>query len=199
MSWIYPAAKRALDVIAAVVGLLVLTPVFVACALAVKVSSPGPVLFRHPRVGQHRRSFELLKFRTMVDRPGAPITSAGDPRVTAVGAFLRRYKLDELPQLVNVLWGDMSLVGPRPEIARYVKKFEREYDRILRVRPGITDFAAIKYRDEEEILARSSDPEEAYVEEVLPAKIRLYERYLAERSLSTDLSLILRTIGAILR
>ncbi len=199
MSWIYPAAKRALDIVAAATGLVVLSPVLTACALAVKMSSPGPVLFRHRRVGRFKRLFDLVKFRTMLDRPGAPITSAGDPRVTGVGRVLRRYKLDELPQLVNVLRGDMSLVGPRPEIPRYVEKFEREYDRILQVRPGITDFAAIEYRDEEKILARSVDPEQAYVEEVLPAKIRLYDRYLSERSLTTDLSLIFRTIGAILK
>jgi lipopolysaccharide/colanic/teichoic acid biosynthesis glycosyltransferase len=199
MSLIYPAAKRALDVAASAAGLIVLSPVLVACALAVRLSSTGPILFRHRRVGRFRRPFELLKFRTMVDRPGVQVTAAGDPRITPVGRVLRKYKLDELPQLVNVLRGDMSLVGPRPEVARYVEEYEREYDRILAVRPGITDFAAIEYRDEERILARSVDPERTYIDEVLPAKIRLYDRYLAERSLRTDLFLIVRTIGAILK
>lgn len=199
MSSIYPVAKRALDVVASGAGLLALSPVLAACAIAVRLSSDGPVLFRHQRVGRFRKPFELLKFRTMVERPGAQVTAAGDPRITRVGRVLRKYKLDELPQLVNVLRGDMSLVGPRPEVSRYVARFEREYDRILEVRPGITDFAAIEYRDEEKVLARSPDPELTYVEEVLPAKIRLYERYLAERSLSTDVSLIVRTLGAILR
>ena len=196
----YPAAKRALDIVASALGLLVLGPVMAICALAVKASSQGPVLFRHRRVGRRGRTFELLKFRTMADRAaGAQITSAGDPRITRVGRVLRRYKLDELPQLMNVLRGDMSLVGPRPEVKRYVDLFPREYERILEVRPGITDFAAIEYRDEEQILARSADPERAYVEEILPAKIRLYERYLAEASFATDVRLIFRTIGAILR
>ncbi len=200
MRSIYPLVKRALDVVASAAGLLTLSPVLVTCAVAVKLMSPGPMLFRHRRVGRLGRPFDLLKFRTMVDRAsGLQVTSAGDARITRVGRVLRKYKLDELPQLVNVLRGDMSLVGPRPEVRRYVEQFSREYERILQVRPGITDFAAIEYRDEEQILARSADPERAYVEEVLPAKIRLYERYLAEASLATDIRLIFRTIGAILR
>ncbi len=200
MRSIYPLAKRALDLSASAAGLLVLSPLLLLCSLVVKATSPGPVLFRHRRVGRLGRPFDLLKFRTMLDRAsGLQVTSAGDPRITRVGRVLRRYKLDELPQLVNVLRGDMSLVGPRPEVPRYVAQFKREYDRILQVRPGITDFAAIEYRDEEQILARSADPERTYIEEVLPAKIRLYDRYLAEASLATDVRLICRTIGAVLR
>lgn len=200
MRSIYPFAKRGLDVLASLGGLVVLSPVLLGCALAVRLDSPGPVLFRQVRVGRGGRPFQLLKFRSMRHgAAGAAVTSAGDARITGVGRMLRRSKLDELPQLLNVLRGDMSLVGPRPEVERYVRMFPEAYQRILSVRPGITDFAAIEYRDEERILAASGDPERAYVEQVLPAKIALYDRYLAERSLWTDLSLLAKTILAVLR
>jgi len=172
-----------------------------ACrAAGVKLTSPGPVLFRQERMGVRFRPFLLLKFRSMTHGvAGAQVTSAGDARITPVGRLLRKTKLDELPQLFNVLRGEMSLVGPRPEVRRYVEAFREDYARILEVRPGITDFAAIEYRDEETILARSANPERAYMDEVLPAKIRLYYKYLERRSFSTDLALIFRTLGAILR
>jgi lipopolysaccharide/colanic/teichoic acid biosynthesis glycosyltransferase len=158
------------------------------------------VLFRQVRVGWRGRTFRILKLRTMRQATVGPeVTAGGDARVTHVGRVLRRFKLDELPQLWNVLVGDMSLVGPRPEVPRYVQRFPEAYARILGVRPGITDFAAIAYRDEESILAASSDPEATYVEVVLPAKIALYHRYLAERSLLTDLRLLARTLGAVAR
>lgn len=200
MSWLYPAAKRTFDVVASALGLLVLSPALAACAIAVKATSPGPILFRQERMGRAFRPFNLIKFRSMTTgAAGAQVTSAGDRRITPVGRVLRKYKLDELPQLLNVLRGDMSLVGPRPEVRRYVEAFRADYARVLEVRPGITDFAAIEYRDEEEVLARSEDPERAYVDEVLPAKIRLYFKYLEARSFMTDLSLIFRTLGAIFR
>ncbi len=196
----YPLAKRLLDLTASIAGLVILSPVLLGCGLVIRLTSPGPVLFSHRRAGRHGRPFELLKFRTMVDRSvGAQVTSAGDPRITRVGRTLRKYKLDELPQLINVARGEMSLVGPRPEVQRYVDCYPERYARVLEVRPGITDFAAIEYRDEELVLARSAEPERAYVDEVLPAKLRLYEKYLAEQSIATDVCLILRTIGAILR
>jgi lipopolysaccharide/colanic/teichoic acid biosynthesis glycosyltransferase len=189
-----------MDVFGAGGGLLALSPVLAAAALAVRLSSPGPVLFRQTRVGRHGRRFELLKFRSMVAGASGPsVTAGGDRRVTAVGRALRRTKLDELPQLWNVLVGDMSLVGPRPEVPRFVERFAEDYARILAVRPGITDFAALEYRDEESVLAGSTDPEGTYVREVLPAKIALYHRYLARMSLTTDLALVLRTIAALLR
>jgi lipopolysaccharide/colanic/teichoic acid biosynthesis glycosyltransferase len=196
----YRAAKRTLDVAAAASGLLLLAPVLAAAAVAVRLSSPGNVLFRQVRVGWRGRPFEILKLRTMREGASGPsVTAASDPRVTRVGRILRRYKLDELPQLWNVLVGEMSLVGPRPEVPRYVERFPEAYARILTVRPGLTDYAAIAYRDEESILAAAEDPEAAYVDVVLPAKIALYGRYLAERSILTDLKLLARTLAAVAR
>lgn len=197
---LYPLGKRAFDLAASAVGLLAMAPLLAGCAVAVKLSTPGPALFRHRRVGLGGRPIDVLKFRTMTHGAHGPqVTTGRDARVTAVGRVLRRYKLDELPQLINVIRGDMSLVGPRPEVARYVERFRADYEDILAVRPGITDFAAIEYRDEEAILARASDPERAYIEEVLPSKIRLYRRYLAEQSFMTDLRLILRTLSAVVK
>ncbi|MFT3917334.1 MAG: sugar transferase [Anaeromyxobacteraceae bacterium] len=196
----YRFAKRSLDVVAAVVGLLVVSPVLAVAAVAVKLSSPGPVLFRQVRVGRGGRPFRILKLRTMREAPGGPaVTAGGDARVTRAGRWLRRSKLDELPQLWNVLAGDMSLVGPRPELPRFVRRFEEAYAPILEVRPGLTDYAAIAYRDEEALLAGAQDPEAAYVEAVLPAKLALYRRYLDERSMGTDSRLLARTLGVLAR
>ena len=197
---VYLAAKRALDVIGAGAGLLVLSPVLVAAAAAVKLSSPGPVHFRQARVGRGGRPVEILKLRSMRIGEGGPaVTARGDGRVTRVGRLLRRTKLDELPQLWNVLAGDMSLVGPRPEVPRFVARFPADYERILTVRPGLTDWAALQYLDEEAVLASAPDPEAAYVERVLPAKIAAYHRYLSEMSLRTDLGILARTAVALLR
>jgi len=198
--WAYEASKRLLDATAALLGLLLFSPLLAALALAVRFDSPGPVLFRHQRVGRGGRPFHLLKFRSMSHRSGgAQVTVAGDSRVTRVGRFLRRAKLDELPQLWNVLVGDMSLVGPRPEVERYVRAFADAYREILTIRPGITDYAAIEYRHEESVLAGAADPEAEYLRAVLPAKIALYRRYLAERSMVTDLTILARTVAALLR
>jgi lipopolysaccharide/colanic/teichoic acid biosynthesis glycosyltransferase len=197
---VYRATKRAMDVVASSLGLLAAAPMLAGAAVAVRLSSPGPVLFRQVRVGQGGRRFEILKFRSMrIGVAGPQVTSGGDRRVTGVGRILRKYKLDELPQLWNVLRGDMSLVGPRPEVPRYVELFPAEYARILEIRPGITDYAAVEYRDEEQVLAASPDPEAAYVREVLPAKIALYHRYLDDMSLKTDVKLLLSTLAAIVR
>jgi lipopolysaccharide/colanic/teichoic acid biosynthesis glycosyltransferase len=196
----YSLAKRFMDVTVSAASLLLLAPLLAAIAVAIRVDSSGPALFRHERVGRHGRKFQMLKFRSMAHGAvGAAITSAGDARVTRVGRLLRATKLDELPQLWNVLVGDMSLVGPRPEVERYTRLFPAEYAAILEVPPGITDFAAIEYRDEEAILGAAADPEAAYRDVVLPAKITLYRRYLAERSFRTDLSILARTAAAILR
>ncbi|WP_305037315.1 sugar transferase [Anaeromyxobacter sp. SG66] len=195
----YARTKRAMDVAFSATGVFLLSPLLVAVAIAVRLDSPGPVLFRHERVGRNGRKFGVLKFRSMTHGSrGAEVTAAGDPRITRVGRVLRRTKIDELPQLFNVLSGDMSLVGPRPEVARYVSMFSRDYEEILKVPPGITDPAAVEYRDEERLLAASADPEAQYSQVVLPAKIALYRRYLAERSLWTDLKIIGRTFAALI-
>jgi lipopolysaccharide/colanic/teichoic acid biosynthesis glycosyltransferase len=194
------AGKRACDLVLSALGLVLLSPLLLGCAAAVRASSPGPILFRHRRVGLGGRDFDVLKFRSMAaGGAGRAITVSGDPRVTRVGAILRRFKLDELPQLWNVVTGDMSIVGPRPEVRRYVERFPEQYRAILVVRPGLTDFASVTYRDEERILATFPDPEEAYCTVVLPQKLHLAERYVRSMSLATDVRLILATLQAIVR
>jgi len=192
---------RSLDVVLAVSLLILLSPIIVAVGALVAATSRGPIIFRQVRVGLHGRHFEILKFRTMTvtAQDSRQFTVAGDRRVTRLGRVLRRYKLDEVPQLVNVLKGDMSLVGPRPEVPKYVDMFAADYAEILRVRPGLTDYAAISFRDEEQILAQSADPDRTYVEDILPAKIALYRDYLRTRSILVDLSLIVRTGWSIIR
>jgi lipopolysaccharide/colanic/teichoic acid biosynthesis glycosyltransferase len=194
--------KRTFDIAASAAGLVILSPVLCVLAVLVKGTSPGPVLFLQERVGRNFRRFRICKFRTMVvdaaSRGGA-ITAGGDPRVTSVGRFLRKTKLDELPQLWNVLRGDMSLVGPRPEVPRYVERFRDEFSRVLTVRPGITDHASLEFRDEERILARAIDPEQEYVERVLPEKLRLSQDYVQQATFLGDVMLILRTLGRVVR
>jgi lipopolysaccharide/colanic/teichoic acid biosynthesis glycosyltransferase len=190
-------AKRTFDLVASAMGLLLLSPLFALIALWVKLDSSGPVFHRGQRVGRKFRVFEILKFRTMVaDAPsrGGPITIGDDPRITRAGRLLRRTKLDELPQLINVLLGDMSLVGPRPEARCFVAMFRQDYDTILQVRPGITDLASLKYRNEAAILAQAENPEQEYVARVLPEKIRFAKQYVAGRSLRFDLMIIARTV-----
>ncbi len=190
--------KRLFDLVLTIPSLLILAPLMLVLAVAVKLDSPGPALFRQLRVGRHEAPFKLLKFRTMAHEPDAPglrVTAAGDPRITRVGALLRRTKLDELPQLFNVLSGTMSLVGPRPEVAEYVAHYPREIKaRVLAVRPGLTDDAALGFLDEEALLSRSADPERTYLEEILPAKLELYVRYIEGWSLQRDVQLILATV-----
>ncbi|CAH0264454.1 UDP-glucose:undecaprenyl-phosphate glucose-1-phosphate transferase [Massilia sp. Bi118] len=194
--------KRSFDLLAAGAGLLVLAPLLLAVALWVKLDSKGPVLFRQVRIGRHGVPFDIYKFRTMADRPdgGRQLTVGQDPRVTRAGRFLRHYKLDELPQLLNVLEGSMSLVGPRPEVPRYVECYPPAVRKaVLSVRPGVTDLAAILYRDESAILGQAQDPERAYVDTILPVKLEYYQRYVRERSFWLDLRIIFRTLAAILR
>jgi lipopolysaccharide/colanic/teichoic acid biosynthesis glycosyltransferase len=189
--------KRLFDAVVAAVGLLLLSPLFALIALLVKSTSTGPVFFRHERMGRGFRPFGVLKFRTMVqDAPqlGGPITFGEDPRITGIGRFLRKTKLDEIPQLLNVLRGDMSLVGPRPEVRRYVEMFRDDYSTILQVRPGITDLASLKYHDEQRVLGAAADPEQEYVDVVLPEKIRLAKQYVVGQSLRLDLRIILGTV-----
>ena len=196
-------AKRLFDVLAAGVGLLLLAPLLAAIALWVRLDSPGPVFFRQQRVGRHGVPFRIHKFRTMAHAPvaaGPLLTVGADARVTRAGRFLRRTKLDELPQLVDVLQGTMSLVGPRPEVPRYVALYPPELRAVvLSVRPGITDPASLLFRDEGEVLGRAADPEREYVEVLLPAKLRCSARYVERMSLAEDLRLIGRTLRALLR
>jgi lipopolysaccharide/colanic/teichoic acid biosynthesis glycosyltransferase len=195
-------ARRALDVLASAIGLVLLSPVFAAVALVIAATSPGPVFFRQVRVGRGGEPFRIYKFRSMrvdAEALGGQLTVRGDPRVTRVGALLRASKIDELPQLINVLVGDMSLVGPRPEVPRYVALYTPEQRRVLEVRPGITDPASIRYRDESAVLARAADPERAYVEEVLPHKLAINLAYLDRRSLTSDVGVILATVWRLLR
>ena len=191
--------KRAFDVTAAAAGLVTLSPLLLAVAAALKLADPGPVLFSQARAGLGGKAFRIYKFRTMRAGGGGPqITSGEDPRVTRIGRLLRRTKLDELPQLFNVLRGDMSVVGPRPEVPKYVELFKEDYAAILCVRPGITDYAAIKYRDEEAALRAFANPEEGYVKKVLPDKIALYRRYIADVGFATDLRIIIATLAKVL-
>jgi lipopolysaccharide/colanic/teichoic acid biosynthesis glycosyltransferase len=193
--------KRSVDVLASLAGLVVLAPVFAVVALAIKLDSRGPVFFRQERIGRHFKPFRILKFRSMVsDAPsrGSAITFVtGDARITRVGKVLRRTKLDEFPQLINVLLGDMSLVGPRPEIPEYVERFRDDYRQVLEVRPGITDLASVKYRDEAALLEQFEHPAEAYLETILPDKIRLGREYVERSSFLLDMSLVFRTVFAI--
>jgi lipopolysaccharide/colanic/teichoic acid biosynthesis glycosyltransferase len=196
-------SKRLFDLFFASIGLLALCPLMTLIALAIKLDSPGAVFFRQERVGRFGVPFRIHKFRTMqqaLSGRGLQITVGADVRVTRVGHFLRRSKLDELPQLIDVWLGRMSLVGPRPEVPRYVALYPEAMRRkILSVRPGITDVASIEYRDESAVLARAADPEHAYVHEVLPHKLALSARYVDSASLLGDVVLIGRTLLAILR
>jgi lipopolysaccharide/colanic/teichoic acid biosynthesis glycosyltransferase len=193
-------SKRLFDLLAALAGLIALAPLFALAALWIRCDSPGPVFFRQQRVGRHGKLFAIYKFRTMTQAPADTIelTVGRDRRITGAGHFLRDYKLDELPQLINVLQGAMSLVGPRPEVPRYVACYPPEVRAIvLSVAPGITDWASILYREESAILGRAADPERAYLETILPAKLDYYVRYVRERSFWTDVRIILRTLSAI--
>ncbi|MFN6116657.1 MAG: sugar transferase [Flavobacteriales bacterium] len=188
--------KRLFDIVASLLALGLLLPVLLVLALAVALTSPGGAFFRQVRVGRHGRPFELLKFRSM--RPGSEArgqitVGERDPRITGVGHFLRRTKLDELPQLINILKGDMSVVGPRPEVPKYVALYSPEQRAVLTVRPGLTSLASIAYINENEVLGRSADPERTYVEEVMPAKLALDLTYVREQSVMLDMTIIART------
>jgi lipopolysaccharide/colanic/teichoic acid biosynthesis glycosyltransferase len=194
--------KRALDIMFSAAGLVVLFPLLVIIAILIKSDSSGPVFFRQKRIGRHFIPFDLYKFRSMVTdapRMGPGITAGHDPRITRIGRVLRKTKIDELPQLLNVLKGDMSLVGPRPELTRYVELFKDDFAEVLTVQPGITDYASIRYRDEESILASYADPVEGYVNDILPAKLALNKQYVRDRSLWVDVGIIFRTLYAIVQ
>ena len=194
-------AKRAMDIAISAAALCVLWPVFLLIALAIVIDDPGPVFYRQVRVGRGGRPFRIFKFRTMVvdaDKKGLSITVGRDSRITRVGAFLRKTKLDELAQLLNVLCGQMSFVGPRPEVPRYVELYTPYQRQVLLVRPGITDYASIAYRNENDLLAGADDPEKMYSETIMPDKIELNMKYLREISPLADLRLILKTVIAVI-
>ncbi len=189
--------KRTVDLLIVIPGLIAVSPLMIGIMVLIKATSPGPVLFRQWRVGLGGRQFRIFKFRTMVhepDRVGVQMTVAGDPRITRWGRFLRRWKLDELPQLFNVLSGDMTLVGPRPQVARVVNHYPAAIRRrVLSVRPGLTHPAAIVYRHEEQLLASRPSPERMYYDQILPHKLALYLDYLDRRSVITDLRVLCQT------
>jgi len=191
--------KRLFDVIASGLGLLVLSPLFLVLAIWIKLDSEGPVFYRQVRVGRNNKDFKIFKFRSMrinADK-GSLVTIGDDPRITRSGRFIRKMKLDELPQLINVLIGDMSLVGPRPEVRHYVDYWTPQQMSVLAVRPGITDPASIKFRNENELMGKADDPERYYINTIMQEKLKLYLKYVSHHSLLGDIGLIFKTIAAI--
>jgi lipopolysaccharide/colanic/teichoic acid biosynthesis glycosyltransferase len=189
--------KRLFDIVVSFLGLMILSPLLLLVALLIKLDSRGPIFFRQERIGQGFQPFYIYKFRTMTQdasKHGGAITVRDDPRITRAGAFLRKTKIDELPQLLNVLKGEMSLVGPRPEVRKYVELFRKDYEEILKVRPGITDLASLKYQDEAELLGQSADPDQEYISRVLPDKLKLAKDYVSCSSFFFDMGLIIRTL-----
>ena len=192
--------KRGFDVISSLIGIILLFPVLFILWICIQLESSGGGFYRQVRVGKDGIDFRLWKFRTMqtgADKKGLLTIGGRDSRVTQIGYYLRKYKLDELPQLINVLVGDMSIVGPRPEVQKYVDLYTPDQRKVLSVKPGITDYASIAYSNENELLAQSGNPEKTYIDEVLPAKLELNQKYLNEQGLFTDLKIIFHTIGKI--
>lgn len=194
--------KRLFDIVCSFIGIILLLPVFILIYLAVLITSGFPVFYLQSRVVKNNIDFKLFKFRTMYtnsDIKGLLTVGGRDSRITSVGYLLRKYKLDELPQLFNVLFGSMSLVGPRPEVRKYVDMYNAEQKKVLSVQPGITDYASLDYINENELLAKSQNPEETYIKDIMPAKLVLNLKYINEAGLGTDLKIIFRTIGKIFR
>lgn len=192
--------KRLFDFFSSLTALIFLLPFFFIVALLIAIEGGFPVFFTQTRIGKNKIPFQLLKFRTMVkdaDKLGKITIGKRDPRVTNIGHFLRSYKLDELPQLLNILKGEMSVVGPRPEVQEYVDLYTEEQNKVFLAKPGLTDYASLKYINESEVLAKSSDPNKTYIEEVMPAKLQLNLKYIEEQGLLTDLKIIFKTIGKI--
>ncbi len=193
--------KRIFDSVCSSIGLVLLAPLLTAIGICIALESKGGVFYRQVRVGRFGKEFYLYKFRTMhpdADKKGLLTVGGRDPRITGIGYYLRKFKLDELPQLLNVLNGSMSLVGPRPEVKKYVDLYTLEQRKVLNARPGITDYASLEYFSENELLARSSDPEKTYIEEIMPAKLELNKKYINEAGLITDLRILFRTLFKVL-
>ncbi len=192
--------KRIFDISASFIGLIIISPFFILIAIAIITESKGGIFYKQVRVGKNNSDFKLLKFRTMrpnSDKLGLLTVGGRDPRVTRVGYYLRKYKLDELPQLLNVFLGEMSLVGPRPEVRKYVDLYNQEQKKVLMVKPGITDYASILYSNENELLAKSENPETLYIEEIMPHKLKLNMEYINNPGLITDFKIILKTVAKI--
>jgi lipopolysaccharide/colanic/teichoic acid biosynthesis glycosyltransferase len=192
--------KRGFDVVSSLIGIILLLPVLLILWICIQLESSGGGFYRQVRVGKNGIDFRLWKFRTMqtgADKKGLLTIGGRDSRVTQIGFYLRKYKLDELPQLMNVLVGEMSIVGPRPEVRKYINLYTSDQLKVLSVKPGITDYASIEYSNENELLAQSANPEKTYIEEVLPAKLKLNQKYLNEQGFLTDLKIIFHTIGKI--
>ena len=192
----YLLLKRVFDILSAVIVLVLLAPLLVVIALIIIIDSKGGVFYKQARIGKDQIPFQLLKFRSMkvdADKDGQ-ITIGADGRITKIGRFIRKYKIDELPQLINIIKGDMSVVGPRPEVNKYVQMYNEEQLKVLSVRPGLTDYASLEYINEQEVLGLAADPDKTYIEIVMPAKLALNKKYISERSLSTDLKIIFKTI-----
>lgn len=189
--------KRTSDILFSSIGLILLSPIFLVISIAIVMESKGGIFYVQKRVGKNNKDFNLIKFRTMYtasDKKGLLTVGFNDSRITKVGRFLRKHKLDEIPQLVNVLKGDMSLVGPRPEVRRYVNLYSAEQRKVLSVKPGITEYASIVYKDENELLAKSPDPEKTYIEEIMPRKLELNLQYVRSNGLLKDIKLIFLTL-----
>ena len=192
--------KRIFDIVASWIGLILLSPLFIILTIWIKCDSIGPVFYKQVRVGRNNMDFQLFKFRSMrvgSDKKGLITVGGHDPRITRSGYYIRKYKLDEFPQLINVFKGDMSLVGPRPEVRKYVDMYTEEQMHVLDVRPGITDLASIRYRNENELLERVNDPDKYYVEVIMPDKLRINLEYVARHSFTFDIRLIFQTFRAI--
>jgi len=198
----YSVLKRIIDVTFSLAALIVLMPVIVIISIAILFQDGQPIFFYQERVGKDWKKFKIIKFRTMIKdahNSGPNISTNNDKRITRVGRFLRKYKLDEIPQLINILFGDMSIVGPRPEIPKYVNDFSEEYTEILKIKPGLSDYAALEYSNEAALIESAFNAEEFYKSQILPEKIKLYKRYIKEISFLTDIKIILMTFKSILR
>lgn len=190
-----------MDIFFSLIGLIVLFPLFLVIALIITLDSKGGVFYKQTRVGKDGKDFKLFKFRSMAvgsDKKGLLTVGGNDSRITKPGYFIRKYKIDELPQLINVFIGDMSLVGPRPEVRKYVDLYNEEQQKVLSVQPGITDYASIAYINENEVLGNSENPEKTYIEEVMPSKLKLNLKYIEEKSIVTDIKIIFKTIAKII-
>ncbi|WP_232696488.1 sugar transferase [Brevibacillus daliensis] len=198
----YQITKRLIDMCSSLIGLVLLSPVFLLIALWIKLDSVGPVFFKQVRIGKEGKSFHIYKFRTMIsdaENVGKQLTTANDKRITRCGAILRKFKLDELPQLINVVKGEMSLVGPRPEVPTYVRLYNDQQRKVLTVAPGLTDEASIKYRNESELLYHAADAEQMYIEQIMPDKLSMNIQYIEKPSLLADFQIICKTIWVVIK